>query len=68
MSDFIVALCQRGPHDFLVLEVFTEKGDALDYAERYAAGHGYVRKVRSRRSWKSLVGDGHELVVRERRW
>lgn len=64
MSDWAVGLEQRRPFEYHQVEVFTEELDALDYADKYARGHGYVQL--SRRTWRSAHDDGQRLTVRKR--
>lgn len=61
MADWLVAIEQRRPYEFVQIEVFLEEADALDYAARYARGHGAVQL--SRRRWRLPDDNNQRLIV-----
>jgi hypothetical protein len=67
MTDYVVALEQRRPYELIVIETFTERSDAIDYAERYADGRVSVRLSSHR--WR-LPGTDHptNLIIFNRSW
>lgn len=64
MSDFIVGLEQKFPFEYVLVEIFTEQTEALDYAEKHAQGHGFIQL--SKRTWRSSDNDKIRLTVRRR--